>query len=102
MDNPGSGGDAMRNGSTKARRADLRRVRQDVLILLEEQEARITKAPAPEEKTAPAQLSTIARQMLDAIGGGSFTIHRKGMAPTIQQRAQELAEEEQRRLKLRW
>ncbi len=92
----------MRNGSTKARRADLRRVRQDVLFLIEEQTARIAETPAPEEKTPPAQLSTIARQMLDAIGGGSFTIHRKGMAPTIQQRAQELAEEEQRRLKLRW
>ncbi len=92
----------MRNGSTKARRADLRRVRQDVLLLIEEQTARIPALVAPEEKTAPAHLSTIARQMLDAIGGGSFTIYRKGEGPTIQQRAQELAEEEQRRLKLRW
>jgi len=95
----------MRNGSTKARRADLRRVRQDVLFLIEEQTAR-TNSPdvgrIEEEKTPPAQLSTIARQMLDAIGGGSFTIYRKGMAPSIQQRAQELVEEEQRRLKRRW
>ncbi len=91
----------MRNGSTKARRADLRRVRQDVLFLIEEQTARIEETPAPEEKTPPAQLSTIARQMLDAIGGGSFTIYRKG-SQTIQQRAAELAAEEQRRLKRRW
>jgi len=92
----------MRNGSTKVRRADLRRVRQDVLLLIDEQTARITETPAPEEKSPHAHLKTMARQMLDAIGGGSFTIYRKGESPSIQQRAQELAEEEQRRLKLRW
>ncbi len=92
----------MRNGRVKDRRADLRRVRQDVLLLIDEQTARIEETPAPEEKTAPALLESICLAMLDAIGGGSFTIHRKGEGPTIQQRAAELLEEEQRRLKRRW
>ncbi len=67
----------MRNGSTKARRADLRRVRQDVLFLIEEQTARIAETPAPEEKTPPAQLSTIARQMADDTAAGARACRRR-------------------------
>ena len=90
----------MRNSRAKDRRADLRRVRQDILIQLEEREARTIPeaAPAP-MPTLP--IETIARQLLDAIGGGLLQVMRKG-EQTIQQRAQELFDEEQRRLKRRW
>jgi len=94
----------MRTGNAKARRADLRRVRQDVLFLIEEQTARTNCADVGtiEEEKPPPAITAIAQQMLDAIGGGTFTIYRKGEGPTIQQRAAEQFEEEQRRLKLRW
>ncbi len=90
----------MRNGSAKHRRADLRRVRQDVLLLLEEREER--HVPETPLETPPAlPIESIARQLLDAIGGGELLVMRKG-EQTIQQRAAELLEEEQRRLKRRW
>jgi len=90
----------MRIGSAKHRRADLRRVRQDVLLLLEEREERhVPETPVAPTPTLP--IETIARQLLDAIGGGSFTIQRKG-EQTIAERAAELFDEEQRRLKRRW
>ncbi len=90
----------MRNSSAKARRADLRRVRQDVLIQLHELEAR-TIPDAPPAPLVTLPIETIAERMLDAIGGGQLRVMRKG-EQTIEQRAAELLEEEQRRLKRRW
>ena len=91
----------MRNGIRKKLRADLRQVRQDVLIQLQEREARTIPEAEPEEKTSPALLETIARQMLEELGGGHLVIMKRG-AQTIQERAAELVEEEQCRLKRRW
>jgi hypothetical protein len=98
----------MRNGRTKQRRADLRQLRLDILLLLEEQETRTSPEELPVEETAPASRApctggfiTIAQQMLDAIGGGQLRVMRKG-SQTIEQRAAELFDEEQRQLKRRW
>ncbi len=90
----------MRTGSAKHRRADLRRVRQDVLLLLEEREERHVPDATP-ETTPTLPIETIARQMLDSLGGGQITIQRKG-EQTIAERAAELFEEEQRQMHRRW
>ncbi len=85
-------------------RADLRAVRQDVLIKIEEAEFSLRKenlSSAPEEKTAPAMLETIAQRLLDELGGGEFRIMLRG-EQTIEQRAAEYHEEDLRRLKLVW
>ncbi len=91
----------MRRKSKRDLRADLRTVRQDVLIKIEELEERHVPEAEPEEKTTPAMLETIARQMLDELGGGQLVIMKRG-AQTIQERAAELVEEEQRSQKRRW
>jgi hypothetical protein len=91
----------MKNGRAKARRADLRRVRQDILVLLEEHEARITQEVKLEAETPPAILEVIAIRMLDELGGGEFRIMLKG-EQTLAQRVAELAEEKERQLKRIW
>src|SRR6266702_858146 len=55
----------------------------------------------PTEQPPPALLETIARRLLDELGGGQLVIMKRG-AQTIQERAAELVEEEQRSQKRRW
>jgi hypothetical protein len=89
----------MRNGIRRKLRADLARVRQDVLIKLEEAEERLSPASRniPEEKPSPALLETIAQRMLDELGGGEFRIMLKG-EQMCKERARELRIEEEKRL----
>ncbi len=91
----------MRNGIRRKLRADLRHVRQAILIKIEELEERHVPEAEPVEKTSPAMLETIASRMLDELGGGEFRIMLKG-EQTLAQRVAELAEEKQRQLHLRW
>ncbi len=93
----------MRRKSKRDLRADLRTVRQDILLKIEEVEERTSSdlEHVPEEKTAPALLETIGRQMLEELGGGEFRIMLKG-EQTLAQRVAELAEEKSRQLHLRW
>ncbi len=94
----------MRNGIRRKLRADLRQVRQDILIKIEEQETSFLHAEKKEEikeETTPAHLESIAKLMLDELGGGEFRMMLKG-EQTLAQRVAELAEEKQRMLHLRW
>ena len=90
----------MRNGRAKKLREDLRAVRQEILILIEEHEARFPieeKKEEMKEETAPAHLETIARLMLEELGGGEFRIMLKG-EQNCRERARELRIEEEKRL----
>ena len=100
----------MRRKSKRDLRADLVAVRQDVLFRLQETEPAVpspTCSPTfpptfpPTEQPPPALLETIARRLLDELGGGQLVIMKRG-AQTIQERAAELVEEEQRSQKRRW
>ncbi len=100
----------MRNGIRRKLRADLVAVRQEVLFRLQETEPAVpspTCSPTfpptfpPTEQPPPALLETIARRLLDELGGGQLVIMKRG-AQTIQERAAELVEEEQRSQKRRW
>ncbi len=91
----------MRRKRKRDLRADLVAVRQDVLIKIEELEERHIPEVEPIEKTSPAMLETIAKLMLDELGGGEFAVMLKG-EQTLAQRVAELAEEKQRMLHLRW
>ena len=100
----------MRNGIRRKLRADLVAVRQEVLFRLQETEPAVpspTCSPTfpptfpPTEQPPPALLETIARRLLDELGGGQLVIMKRG-AQTIQERAAELVEEEKRSQKRRW
>jgi hypothetical protein len=88
----------MRNGIRRKLRADLARVRQEILFKLEEVEEKISpRGEKSEEQTPPARLETIATILLAELGGGEFAVMLKG-EQTCKERAREMRIEEEKRL----